>query len=100
MPADRTKDIATARARATAARGEYSERENAIVRVDGVLPKRPAWWAIWMWPMYWLAVWRSKQRSTERKLADLALTEARAQLDTVESDATAIEAHARLAMKR
>ncbi|MDQ3340325.1 MAG: hypothetical protein M4D80_34635 [Myxococcota bacterium] len=100
MPPDRTQDIATARARATAARGEYSERENAIVRVEGTLSRRPAWWAIWLWPMYWLAMWRSKQRRTDRKLADLALTEARAQLDTGESDATAIEAHVRLATKR
>jgi hypothetical protein len=100
MPPDRTKDIETARARATAARGEYSEREGAIVRVEGVLPKRPAWWAIWLWPMYWLAVWRSKQRRSEHGLADLALTEARARLETVESDANAIEAHARLATKR
>jgi hypothetical protein len=100
MPPDRTAEIAAARARAAAARDEYGEREQAMVRVDGARPKRPRWWAFWAWPLYWLALRRSHHQRTAHALAERALLEARSQLDTIESDTNALEAHTRLATKR
>ncbi len=100
MPPDPKKELAAARGRAEAARGQLAERESAIERIDSTLPKRPAVWAIWMWPVYWIATWLARRKRPERKLAELALVEAQQTYDTVERDAAALEAQARLARNR
>ena len=100
MPPDHASDIAAARARATAARGELDERTTALARIDKSFPKPPARWAVWMWPVYWIVTWLARRKRPERKLANLALAEARAQFEAIENEANAIEAHARLAKAR
>lgn len=96
------KQAATARARLAAAQGEVNERENALVRVGGssALPKRPPWWALWLWPFYWIALRRARRRHPERSLADLALTEARGKLETLAADAVELEEEAQRARQR
>jgi hypothetical protein len=98
-PPDREADIATARARAAAAR-DALQRANAIVYVDTIRPKRPAIWAFWMWPVYWIAIWLANKQHPDRGPADRALAEARTQLSTLDADADAIEADDRLAQQR
>ena len=100
LPPDRTAEIESARARAAAARDEHAAREQALVRVESALPKRPAWWAFWAWLPYWFALRKQQHQRAERSLAERAVREARTQLETIEADANALEAHTRLATKR
>ena len=100
LPPDRTKDLAAARARADGARGELHEREHALARVESALPKRPPWWALWLWLAYWIGMWRFRRKRAEQTLAQLACDEARQKATAVEQDAAALEAHARLAKQR
>nr|MBA3395949.1 hypothetical protein [Deltaproteobacteria bacterium] len=100
QPPDHHAEIVAARARAEAAQRELASRETAIVRVDRTLPVRPQIWAVWLWPVYWIGRWRARGKLVERRLAALAVDEARRELDTIDRDATAMEAHARLARNR
>lgn len=100
LPSDRTNEIAAARARAEAARREHDARAHAIVRFENAVPKRPAWWAVWLWPAYWLAAWHARKRRSEHRLAELAAEEARGAHELVEREVSAIEADVRLATER
>jgi hypothetical protein len=99
-PPDRAGEIATARSRATVAHDELRERETALVRVEQKLPRRPPWWAIWLWIAYWIRTWRDRNWSAEHDLARRAVDEARGKLAAIEKDTAALEAHARLAHAR
>jgi hypothetical protein len=97
MPPDRAAELAAAHARAAAVRDELAERHSALERVTNTLPRRPAWWAIWMWVIYWIRTWLIGRKRIEKRLAEVAHGEARARLDAVEQDVAALETHARLA---
>lgn len=89
-PPDTRAEEAAARARADAMRTEVARRETSLVRIDHSVPalarKRPAPWAIWMWPLFWLFSWIARHKLAERKLADLAVSESRDQLAAVDRD--------------
>jgi hypothetical protein len=95
-PPERTEAEQAAQTRAGAVRTELTHHEAAIARIDRSLPRivrtRPARWAVWLWPVYWLVLWIVRRTVAERQLAERAVGDSRHQLEASEQDAAALAA--------
>jgi len=103
-PPEQTEAAQAARTRADAVRSELTHHEAAIARIDRSLPRivrtRPAPWAVWLWPLYWLVSWITRRTVAERQLAERAIGDSRRQLAASEQDVAAFEEERQRALQR
>ena len=103
-PPEQTEEEQAARTRAGAVRTELTHHEAAIACIDRSLPRivrtRPALWAVWLWPVYWIVLWIARRTIAERRLAERAIGDARHQLEASEQDAAAHATQAQRALER
>lgn len=94
-PPERPPELVAATSRAETARRVAVQQETALARIDGAIPPiaraRPAVWAIWLWPIYWIARWLARRRFAERRAANDTLLAARVEVETAVREATAVE---------
>lgn len=101
-PPEPRDDDAERERRAEAARGELAEHETERDDIERALPvlarRRPALWAIWLWPVYWLLGIVHRGRLRAWHAARHAVEDARRRLSSIE-DLVVIRAQRELAAR-